>query len=171
MLLNLAPLTYGQYMSIIQHHFYPSTSQPLHFQKKLYPLDPHDLIVRNMAAPVVSSTFGFEDLPQDVISVILSYMDISSTRTMLPASNVFYFRTRDCLTRYQESVFEMYRTSFIEQLLPLFTQIEELKDKRAILEILCNISTKSVHHALDPLSIFNTFKSEWLKNSSLCPSV
>jgi hypothetical protein len=144
MVLDLVPLTYDQYLSIIHRHFYSPT------QNKLYPLD---LIVRNMATPVVSSIFGFEDLPQDVFSVILSYMDISSVRTMLPVSNVFYFKIRDSLTCCHESVFEMYRISFIEQLLPLFTLIK-----------LCHISTKSVDHALDPLSIFNTFESEWLKN-------
>jgi hypothetical protein len=142
-------------MSIIHRHFYSPT------QNKLYPLD---LIVRNMATPVVSSIFGFEDLPQDVFSVILSYMDISSVRTMLPVSNVFYFKIRDSLTCCHESVFEIYRISFIEQLLPLFTGIEELTDKLSILIKLCHISTKSVDHALDPLSISNTFQPRWLEN-------
>jgi hypothetical protein len=76
---------------------------------------------------------------------------------MLLVNNLFYFGTRDCLTHCHESVFEIHRNSFIEQLLPLFTQIKELNDKLFILEIFCHISSSSIHHALDPLSIFNTF--------------
>jgi hypothetical protein len=59
----------------------------------------------------------------------------------------------------------MYRTTFIEQLFPLFTRIEKLNDKRSILNVLCEISTNSIHHVLDPLSIFNTFKPGKFKNS------
>jgi hypothetical protein len=143
-------------MSIVHHYFYSSISLIFRFQKKLYPY----LIGRSTIHPVTFPSFGFEDFPQDVISVILSYMNISSARTMLPASNVFYFKTRGCLTRCHESVFEIFRNSFIEQLLPLFTGIKDLEDKRLILGILCKISTKSIDHALDPLSIANTFKLE-----------
>jgi len=150
-------------MDMIHRHFYSFTSLPPRFQKKLYSLDPHDLIVRNRAAPAISSTFAYEDLPQDVFSIILSYADISSARNMLPASNVFYFGTRDCLTCCHKRVFEMYRTSFIEHLLPLFTQIKDLKDKKLILQILCEINTKSVDHPLDPLSVFNTIEPERLE--------
>ena len=165
-LLSSASLTHGQYMDMIHRHLYASPHLPPRFrnnpyQKKLYPLD---LIKRDMAAPAISSTFAFEDLSQDVLSVILSYADVSSARNMLLVGNSFYFGTRACLTRHG-SVFEIYRTSFIEQLLPLFTEIKELNDKIDILEILCDIHSNSVHHALDPLSISNTFKPRKLKNS------
>jgi hypothetical protein len=114
---------------------------------------------------LISSTFGFEDLSQDMLSVILSYtMDIHSAQTILLVNNLFYFGTRDCLSHCRESVFEMYRTDFIEQLLPLFAQIEESNhDKIDIFQFFCSISTKSIDPALDPLSIFNTFKPKGLK--------
>jgi hypothetical protein len=155
-LLGSASLTYDQYMDVIHRHFYSSISIPLRFQKKLYPC----LIERDIIAPVIPSSFAFEDLSQDVLSVILSYVDINSAQNILLVSNVFYFGTRESLTHCHESVFEIYRTSFIEQLLPLFTLVEGLDDKIDILETLYRIYTKSVDHALDPLSIFNTFKPE-----------
>jgi hypothetical protein len=154
-LLGSASLTYGQYMKIIHRYFYLSISPPLHLQKKLYPLE---LIERDMLYPGFSSTFGFEALSQDILSVILSYVNVSSVRNTLLVSNVFYFRTRDCLTRCHENIFEIYRTNFIGQLLPLLTQIGRLDDKIHILQILCNICTNSVDHALDPPNILNTFE-------------
>jgi hypothetical protein len=59
----------------------------------------------------------------------------------------------------------MHRISFIEQMLPLFTRIEKLSDKEFILNKLCDIHFNSIDHALDPLSIFNTFKPENFKDS------
>jgi hypothetical protein len=148
-LLDLASLTYSQYMDIIRH-FYTSTFLHPRFQKKLY----SDLI-----DPAISSTFGFESLSQDVLSIILSYvnMDIRSARNMLLVSNAFYFGTRNYLVRSDENVFEAYRTSFIGQLLPLFTRVESLQTKGDILSELYNIHSTSIDHALDPLSISNTF--------------
>jgi hypothetical protein len=160
-LLGSAFLTHSQHMDIIHHYFYKSTSLPPHFQNKLYP----DLIECDLTGSANSSTFAFEDLSQDVISIILSYVNVSSARNMLLASNMFYFKTCDYLTHCHGGVFEMYRMSVIEQLLPLFTQMEWLSDKLAILQILYSIFTNSVDHALDPLSIFNTFKPEKHKNS------
>jgi hypothetical protein len=147
---------------MIHRHFYTPTSHSLRFQKKLYP----DLIVcGDMINSAISSTFGFEGLSQKVLSVILSYVDIRSARNMLPVSNLFYFGIRDCLTHCHKSVFEMYRTTFIGQLLPLFTQIESFNDKIDILQILCSIRSNSIDHALDILSIFNTFNPGNLKDT------
>jgi hypothetical protein len=73
-LLSLACLIHGQYIDIIHRHFYSSIFLTFRFQKKLYPY----LIGRSMTALTISSTFAFEDLSQDVLSVILSYVDISS---------------------------------------------------------------------------------------------
>jgi hypothetical protein len=89
-------LTYGQYMDMIRRYFYSSTflSLPPRFQKKLYPLD---LIERDMIAPAISSIFTFENLSQNVLSVIQSYSNIRSARNMLLISNAFYFGTRGCL--------------------------------------------------------------------------
>jgi hypothetical protein len=64
----------------------------------------------------------------------------------------------------------MYRVSFIGQLFPLFTQVEEISGKIIILEILCYISYNTVDHALDPLSIFNHFKPRELSDSSFLSS-
>jgi hypothetical protein len=143
-LLELAPLTHNQYMGMIQHYFYSFPLLSLRFQMKLYP----DLIERgDMTDSVIPSSFGSENLSQDMLSVILSYADIRSTRNMLFVSNLFYFETRDCLAHCYESVFGMCRVSFIEQLHPLFTQIKELDDKLTILRLLCSIHSNSIDHA------------------------
>jgi hypothetical protein len=119
-----------------------------------------------MLYPAISSTFDFEGLSRAVLSVILSYVDINSVQNMLLVSNLFYFGIRDCLTHCHESVFEIYRTSFIGQLLPLFIQVEKLDDKIDILQILCRIHSNSVDHVLDPLSIANTFNPGWINDTS-----
>ena len=58
----------------------------------------------------ISSTFGFEDLSQDMLSVILSCIDTSSARNILLVSNKVYFGTRDCLSHCHESVFALIET-------------------------------------------------------------
>jgi hypothetical protein len=162
-LLGSTFLTYGQCMEIVRRHFYTYSLLPPRFQKKLYLLD---LIERDMTSSAISSTFGFENLSQDVLSVILGYADINSARNMLLVSNLFYFGARDCLTHCHERVFEIYRTSFIEQLLPLFTQVEKLNDNLSILQILCRIYTNFADHALNPLNISNTFEPVNLSGTS-----
>jgi hypothetical protein len=93
-LLDSASLAYDQYMNIIHRYFYSSPHLPPCFQKKLY----LDLIGHGMTGSAISSTFGFEDLSRDVLSVILSYMDFNSARNMLLVNNMFYFGLRDYLT-------------------------------------------------------------------------